>query len=155
MMNHVYPRVQMLRPSVIIAAGLLLFANRAAHAQRGTPAIPWSVRSAGIYNIVTEAEGRIEPARLILRDSSGTLSAVLEDRNGEDPRPLSVVKINADALVLRLTVPSGSMAMTLARRGDSITGTWQRAGERGVVTGRVLALSSVHAEHSSLLMHAY
>ena len=102
-----------------------------------TPATPWTAKSVGTYDLVVQADGRSEPATLIIAtDSAGALTAKVVEGPQNDEHPLKVQVKGVD-LVCESPTNNGVMVITFQRHGDELVGHWQAGAGQGAITGKL------------------
>ena len=99
------------------------------------PATAWSAKPVGKYDLVADVNGEAHPALLTISDSAGTLHALIEPE-GQEAHVMTIT-ISGTDLVLKTETPNGTMLITLQRRGDELTGRWERGEGAGEIKGKV------------------
>lgn len=100
------------------------------------PAVAWPAHPVGTYDLTAAVQDQAMPVVLVISDSAGTPTARFRPEGDAEAHPMTVA-VKATDLVLQAPTRVGVMTLVLQRHGDAITGTWERGGERGTITGRL------------------
>ena len=109
-------------------------------ATASAPAVPWSGKSTGTYDIVvrgTDGDDHTESATLVIgADSAGALTAKVVEGPHNDEHPMTV-EVKGDDLVMKSQTNNGVMTITVQRHGDALTGRWEIGMQQGTLTGKL------------------
>ena len=109
-------------------------------ASASAPAVPWSGKSTGTYDIVVRGTGgddHAESATLVIgADSAGALTAKGVKGPHNDEHPMTV-EVKGDDLVMKSQTNNGVMTLTFQRHGDQLVGKWAAGGNGGAITGKL------------------
>ena len=133
----------------VVTAALLPAVTRSAAAQAAPaaataadttaplpPAVAWPAHPVGTYDLTAAVQGQAMPVVLVISDSAGTPTARFRPEGDAEAHPMTVA-VKATDLVLQAPTRVGVMTLVLQRHGDVTTGTGERGGERGTITGRL------------------
>jgi hypothetical protein len=98
--------------------------------------IPWSAHPSGRYELEIVFPDKVMPATVVIADSSGVPSAVIQTEGDPDEHAMKVT-VKGTELYLNAVAPKGAVELVLLRSADQISGRWTFGEGRGTLRGHV------------------